>query len=68
MFTTEQLETLTRAIAQGVLRVRYEDREETYRSMAEMIALRNEMRRELGLVDADGGQGVTTSVYDGGLR
>lgn len=45
----EDLTRLEAAIAGGELRVKYRDREVTYRSLAEMLQLRDLMRRELGV-------------------
>jgi hypothetical protein len=48
-FTQSQLIALEAAIAQGTTRVKYQDREVEYRSLAEMIQLLNMMKQELGL-------------------
>lgn len=48
-FTIEEYNTLNRAIAQGALKVKYGDKEVEYRSLDEMVRLRNIMRKELGL-------------------
>lgn len=50
MYTQEQYETLTRAIASGQRRVTYADRTVEYRSLDEMLRVKNEMARELGLI------------------
>lgn len=50
-FTLDQLAALTAAIATGALKVKYQDREVTYHSLADMIKLRDQMRQELGLSD-----------------
>jgi len=42
-------DALTKAIAQGATSVRYGDRQITYRSLAEMLQLRQQMAAELGL-------------------
>jgi len=47
-FTQAQLDALEEAIAQGVLEVKYQDREVRYRSMNQMLQLRDLMRRSLG--------------------
>lgn len=49
-FTTAELTALTEAIATGTRRVRYADKEVEYRTLREMIDLRDMMRRELGLI------------------
>lgn len=48
-WTSSQLDSLERAIAEGALVVKYEDRVVTYRSQGEMSRLRSVMRRALGL-------------------
>lgn len=47
-FTKQQLETLEAAIAEGVTRVRYADKTVEYRSLDEMLRIRNMMREALG--------------------
>lgn len=51
-FTTEQLETLNAAIAKGVKKVKYADREVEYGSIDEMLRVRDLMRKELGLANS----------------
>lgn len=46
-FTAENLELLEQAIVEGVKRVKYSDKEVEYRSLDEMIKIRNLMRKEL---------------------
>ena len=46
-FTIENLELLEQAIVEGVKRVKYSDKEVEYRSLDEMIKIRNLMRKEL---------------------
>lgn len=48
-FTEEGLARLERAIQKGELTVKYEDRQITYRSLAEMLQIRDLSRDELGL-------------------
>lgn len=48
-YTTLMYETLVAAIAQGALIVKYGDKEVTYRSLNDMIRIRTEMEKELGL-------------------
>lgn len=55
-YTTEQLNALDAAIAEGALTVKYQDKQVTYRSLDEMIRIRNLMRDELGLNGASGGR------------
>ena len=51
-WTTDQLTALETAISQGALRVRYSDKEVQYRSLSEMLQLRDLIRQELGLTSA----------------
>lgn len=46
-FTSEQLAALEAAIAEGALRVRYDGKEVQYRSLSEMMQIRNMMRQQL---------------------
>jgi len=46
-FTQENLMLLEQAIVEGVKRVKYSDKEVEYRSLDEMIKLRNLMKKEL---------------------
>lgn len=50
-WTIKDLEALESAIAQGILRVEYSDKKIQYRSLSEMMTIRDKMRRDLGLVD-----------------
>lgn len=56
-WTQTQLDALEEAIALGATTVKYADKEVTYRSMKDMLALRDLMRRSLGL-KTDGVQRV----------
>lgn len=47
MFTIEQYNTLTAAIAQGALRVKYADKEVEYRSLREQLDLLKIMEAQL---------------------
>ena len=53
-FTQVQLDALEDAIAQGVLTIKYQDKIITYRSLDEMLKLRDTMRRALGLGSTSG--------------
>lgn len=53
-FTQEQLDALEEAIAQGVTTVAYGDKRVEYRSLQDMIRLRDMMRKDLGQVTAGG--------------
>ncbi len=50
-YTQDQLEKLEAAIALGATRVKYADKEVEYRSIDDMIKIREMMRRDLGVVD-----------------
>lgn len=49
MFSKEQLEQLETAIAEGTLIVRYADKSVQYRSLEDMLRLREVMRTEIGM-------------------
>jgi len=51
-FTQQQIEILEKAIAQGTTRVKYQDREVTYRSLEEMMQILNMMKKALGLASS----------------
>lgn len=46
-FTQENLELLEQALVEGVKKVKYSDKEVEYRSVDEMIKLRNLIKKEL---------------------
>lgn len=48
-FTIDQYNAINEAIAAGVLEVEYGDKKTTYRSLTEMIAIRELIAKELGL-------------------
>jgi hypothetical protein len=48
-FTQTQLDALDTAIAGGTLTVEYDGKRITYRSLSEMLKLRDMMRSELGV-------------------
>jgi len=47
-YTQEQLDSLESAISQGVLEVKYADKTVVYRSLADMMKIRDMMKAELG--------------------
>jgi len=49
-WTETDLKNLEEAIAKGVLEVQYTDKKIKYRSLNEMLTIRNEMRKCLGKV------------------
>lgn len=57
-FTLEQYEALNKSIAQGTLTVTYGDKTVTYRSLDEMLRIRNIMATELGLNNTGNGRKV----------
>lgn len=65
-FSLAQLTALEDAISQGALRVKFSDREVQYRSLEEMIRLRDLMRKELGVASAPSKRIVM--VYDKGEK
>lgn len=70
-FTLEQHDALEGAIAQGALKVKYGDKEVTYRSLDEMVRILNLMKTQLGLNKPNGGRkfaafsnGIDTNCSD----
>jgi hypothetical protein len=55
-WTTDDLATLEKAIAQGALRVKYGDKEVEYRSLSEMMRLVDLMRKDLGIASPNSGR------------
>lgn len=53
-FTLAGLKTLEEAIQQGILTVKYSDKEITYRSLKDMMHLLDIMKRKLGLTSGSG--------------
>ena len=49
-WTQAQLDALEAAIAEGVEEVKYQDKTVKYRSIKQMMALRDVMRADLGLI------------------
>ena len=62
-WSSTDLTNLEDAIAQGVLTVSINGKTVTYRSLADMLALRDVMRREIGLSTAQNGKRVTYTRY-----
>lgn len=48
-YTQDQYDTLVNAIAQGVLVVKYSDKEITYRNLSDMYRIKGAMEAELGI-------------------
>ncbi len=55
-WTQTQLDALEDAIAKGVTLVKYKDKEVRYRTLKDMLELRNKMRECLGLSEKGGGR------------
>lgn len=66
-YTLEQYETLCKAIAEGALRVKYQDKEVEYRSLTDMLKIKGLMEAELGLIDNDNNARRKVGVYGSGL-
>lgn len=66
-YTQQQLAALEAAIAEGALTVKYADKAVTYRSLDEMIRIRDMMRDDLGLSAGSGG-GVVYPSFSKGLE
>jgi len=67
-WTQTQLDALDVAIVSGSLRVRYSDREVMYRSLDEMIRIRDLMRADLGLLGDNGGRSHMYAGFSKGLE
>lgn len=65
-WTQQQLDRLEAAIAEGALVVKYQDKQVTYRSLAEMQQTRTMMRDALGLNSNSTG-GVVYPSFSKGL-
>ncbi len=55
-WTQAELDALERAIASGVVTVKFEDREVTYRSMTDLLKAREVIARSLGQGDPHNGR------------
>lgn len=55
-YTLDQYNKLNEAIAQGALRVKYADKEVEYRSLNEMLRIRDLMAEELGIKKSGNGR------------
>lgn len=63
-FTISNLNSLEVAIAEGALRVKYLDKEIEYRTLKDMLKIRDIMKRELGLIKC----GASRKGLFGGVR
>jgi len=66
-WTTADLEAIEASIKNGTSRVRYADREITYRDLDELLKLRNLIQAELGVV-ANGGIGHHYPGFSKGIQ
>lgn len=64
-WTQDQLDALEEAIASSTLKVKYADKEVTYRSLDEMLKVRDMMRADLGITT--GRTKRILSEFDNGL-
>jgi hypothetical protein len=55
-YTLEQLEILKGAIAEGALEVKYGDKWVKYRTLDDMLRIKSEIEKELGLQTIKGGR------------
>lgn len=65
-WTQQQYDDLCAAIAEGARKVKYADKEVEFRSQREMLILKAQMEKELGIVEDVGPVRVTLS-HDKGL-
>lgn len=65
-FTTDDLSRLNAAIAEGTKKVKYQDKEVEYRSLDEMLKLRDLMLRETGAYSSGSGN-RKVGIYNSGL-
>jgi hypothetical protein len=65
VYTVDQYNTLIAAIAQGALTVKYADKEVTYRTLNEMLRIKNLMESELGLNPSANGRRVYAQFKTG---
>ena len=57
-FTLEQYQALIASISEGALRVKYSDKEVEFRSLKEMLELKNLMEKDLCLKDSKTEKGL----------
>lgn len=67
-WTTDDLTAINTAIKTGTLRVRYSDREVMYRSLDELMRIRDMIRADLGLVGDDGGRTHRYATHSKGFE
>lgn len=64
-WTTDDLDAIKKAIAQGALTVKYADKEVTYRSLNEMLKIKGLIESELGI---NQGTGRILATFKKGLE
>ncbi len=65
-WTQAQLDALDSAIAEGALTVKYQDKSITYRSLEEMLRVRNMMAESMNV--SSGNQSRRVAEFSKGLR
>ncbi len=65
-FTQTQLDALEEAISTGTYQVMYGNKMVTYRSLDEMLKLRDRMKKELGLIS--GSSSKKYGEFDKGIK
>lgn len=64
-FNQQQIDALEKAISQGALKVKYQDREVQYRSLDEMMSILNMMQKAVG--NSSGKLRVITPEFSKGV-
>ena len=67
-WTSADLTAINTAIKSGTTRVKYADRDVTYRSVDELMRIRDLIRADLGLVGDDGGRTHRYATHSKGLE
>ena len=67
-WTESDLIILEKAIAQGATRVKYADKEVEYRTLTEMMTIRDNIRTELGLNGTDANPGRKIAAFSKGIK
>lgn len=67
-WTQNDLIVLEKAIASGATRVKYSDKEVEYRSLSEMMTIRDNIRTELGLNGTNKNPGRHFASFDKGIK
>lgn len=67
IYTMEQYTALCAAIAEGALRVKYQDKEVEYRSLKDMMQIKQMMEADLDLFPDQNGPRRVIAVHSKGL-